>query len=111
MAIVANRDECQRLEETRAMTNGNELKAWQYVTNVGKRKQAIAVALSFPEGSEVRSKIFEEVNIDKLTNDDGMNVLLRHLVKWSKKDEMSAGYEVWIRFDIYTKEKEDAMEK
>lgn len=88
-----------------------ELKAWQFVTNVGKKKQAVAVALSFPEGSEVRSKIFEEVNIDELTNDDGMKVLLRHLDKWYKKDEMSAAYEAWTRFDNYTKEKEDAMEK
>lgn len=83
-----------------------ELKAWQFVTNVGKKKQAVAVALSFPEGSEVRNKIFEE-----LTNDDGMNVLLRHLDKWYKKDEMSAAYEAWTRFDNYTKGKEDAMEK
>ncbi|KAK4305735.1 hypothetical protein Pmani_022381 [Petrolisthes manimaculis] len=88
-----------------------ELKAWKFVTNIGKKKQAMAVALSFPEGSEVRSKIFEEVNIDKLMNDDGMNVLLQHLDKWYQKDEMSAAYEAWTRFVTFTKVNEDAMEK
>ncbi|KAK4294458.1 hypothetical protein Pmani_032911 [Petrolisthes manimaculis] len=88
-----------------------ELKAWKFVTNIGKKKQAMAVALSFPEGSEVRSKIFEEVNIDELMNDDGMNVLLQHLDKWYQKDEMSAAYEAWTRFDTFTKVNEDAMEK
>ncbi|KAK4317301.1 hypothetical protein Pmani_011614 [Petrolisthes manimaculis] len=75
-----------------------ELKAWKFVTNIGKKKQAMAVALSFPEGSVVRSKIFEEVNIDELMNDDGMNVLLQHLDKWYQKDEMSAAYEAWTRY-------------
>ncbi|KAK4305604.1 hypothetical protein Pmani_022572 [Petrolisthes manimaculis] len=88
-----------------------ELKAWKFVTNIGKKKQAMAVALSFPEGSEVRSKIFEEVNIDELMNDDGMNVLLQHLDKWYQKDEMSAAYDAWTRFDTFTKVNEDAMEK
>ena len=31
-----------------------ELEAWQLVTATEKKKQAISVALSFPEGSEVR---------------------------------------------------------
>ena len=88
-----------------------ELKAWQLVTNIEKKKQAVTVALSFPEESEVRSKIFEEVDIDKLGIDDGVSVLLQHLDKWYKKDEMSAAYEAWIRFDNFRREKEDTMEK
>lgn len=87
-----------------------ELKAWQFVTNIGKKKQAVAVALSFPEGSEVRSKIFEEVNIDDLTDDNGVKTLLQHLDNWYKKDEMSAAYEAWTRFDTYFKGKDDSME-
>lgn len=62
-----------------------ELKAWQLLTNIGKKKQAVTVALSFPEGSEVRGKIFEEVNIEELANGDGMEVLLQHMDKWYKK--------------------------
>ena len=88
-----------------------EIKTWQLGTNVGKKKQAVTVALSFPEGSEVRGKIFEEVDIEGLAGDDGMNVLLQHLDKWYKKDEMSAAYEAWTRFDNYKKEKDDSMEK
>lgn len=88
-----------------------ELKAWQLVSCVGKKKQAVTVALSFPEGSEVRSKIFEEVNIEELASDDGMKTLLQHLDKWYQKDEMSAAYEAWTKFDTYKKEKESTMEK
>ncbi|XP_045105480.1 uncharacterized protein LOC123500989 [Portunus trituberculatus] len=62
-----------------------ELRGWQLVTNVEKKKQAVTVALAFPEGSEVRGKIFEEVNIDDLAKDDGVEVLLRHLDKWYKR--------------------------
>lgn len=88
-----------------------ELKAWQLLTNIGKKKQAVTVALSFPEGSEVRGKLFEEVNIEELANGDGMEVLLQHMDKWYKKDEMSAAYEAWTRFDSYKRGKEDTMEK
>jgi len=76
-----------------------------------EEKQAVTVALSFPEGSEVRGKIFEEVNIEELANGDGMEVLLQHMDKWYKKDEMSAAYEAWTRFDSYKRGKEDTMEK
>ena len=38
-------------------------------------------------------------------------MLLQHLDKWYKKDEMSAAYEAWTRFDNYKKEKEITMEK
>ena len=76
-----------------------------------KKKQAVTVALAFPEGSEVRSKIFEEVNIDDLAKDDGVQALLGQLDKWYKKDEMSAAYEAWTRFDSYKKGREDTMEK
>lgn len=88
-----------------------EFKAWQLVTGIEKKKQAVTVALSFAEGSEVRSKIFEEVNIEDLAAEDGVEVLLQHLDKWYKKDEMSAAYEAWTRFDSYKKVKEDTMEK
>ena len=88
-----------------------ELKAWQLVTNIEKKKQAVTNALSFPEGSEVRDKLFEEVNVETLAADDGVKVLLDHLDKWYKKDEMSAAYEAWTRFDNCKKEKEDTMEK
>lgn len=88
-----------------------ELEAWKLVTSVEKKKQAVTVALAFPEGSEVRDKVFAEVNIADLAKDDGVDTLLQHLDKWYKQDEMSAAYEAWTRFDNYSKEKEDTMEK
>ena len=88
-----------------------ELKAWQLATKLEKKKQAVTVALSFPEGSEVRGKIFEDVGIQQLVVEDGVDVLLQHLDKWYKRDEMSAAYEAWTKFDSYKKVKEDTMEK
>lgn len=62
-----------------------ELEAWLLVTNVDKKKQAITVALSFPEGSEVRDRIFGEVEMNDLNSEDGMAKLLEYLDKWYKK--------------------------
>lgn len=88
-----------------------ELEAWQLVTRVEKKKQAVTVTLAFPEGSEVRDKVFAEMKIADLAMDNGVSVLLQHLDKWYKKDEMSAAYEAWTRFNNYRKEKEDTMER
>ncbi|KAK4311282.1 hypothetical protein Pmani_017216 [Petrolisthes manimaculis] len=64
-----------------------ELEAWQLVTNVEKKKQAITVALSFPEGSEVRDRVFNEIEITVLNADDGMKALLQQMDTWYKKDK------------------------
>lgn len=71
----------------------------------------MTVALSFPEGSEVRSKSFEEVDVEKLAEENGLETLFKQLDDWYKKDEMSAAYEAWTGFDCYKKEKDDTMEK
>ena len=88
-----------------------EIKAWQLATNIKKEKQAVSVALSFPEGSEVRGKVFEEVDVDSLATVDGMTQLFQYLDKWYKKDDMSAAYEAWTKFDNYKRKNEDSMEK
>ena len=88
-----------------------EISAWDLVSTVEKKAKAITVALSFPEGSDVRDKVFSEIKIDDLNKDEGLKTLLDSLDKWYKKDELSAAYESWTRFDTYKKEKQDNMEK
>ena len=88
-----------------------EIAAWEIVCKIEKKERALAVALSLPEGSEVRDKVFGEVNIQSLNTDDGMNLLIQQLDKWYKKDELSGAYEAWTKFDSYRKEKEESMEK
>ena len=84
-----------------------EIKAWQKVTTVEENKQALAIALALPEGSEVRTRVFEETGpIDELNSADGVKKLLERLDKWYKKDNLSAAYEAWTGFDMYKRSKD-----
>lgn len=87
-----------------------ELEAWLLVTNVDKKKQAITVALSFPEGSEVRDRIFSQVEINYLNSEDGMAKLLEYLDKWYKKDKLTGAYDSWTDFDSFRKSDHTKME-
>ena len=62
-----------------------EICAWQLVCKVIKKKQAPFVALSFPEGSEIRDKVFSQIDIASLNCDDCMKLLIEQLDKWYKK--------------------------
>ena len=86
-----------------------ELQAWQVITNVAKKKQAVAIALSFEE-SEVRQRVFHEIKLEELHADDGLDKLLEHLDKWYKKDKLSGAYDAWNNFDKYTKEGNESIE-
>ena len=88
-----------------------EIAAWELICGVDKKKQALLIALSFPEGSEVRDKVFNEVKNADLNKEDGLKVLLEHLDKWYKRDDLSAAYESWTKFDSYKKVKEEEMDK
>ena len=88
-----------------------EIAAWELICNVAAKNRALLVALSFPEGSEVRDKVFNEVKTEELNTENGMKLLLEHLDKWYKRDEMSTAYESWTKFDSYKKVKEEEMEK
>lgn len=88
----------------------SELQAWQVISKVEKKNQALAIALSFDEGSEVRDKVFHEIKINELNVDDGMTKLLEYLDKWYKKDELSGAYEAWGNFDKYKKSEDISIE-
>ena len=75
-----------------------ELQAWLVITKVEKKKQAVAIVLSFEDGSEVRDKVFHEIDIEELNSTDGVEKLLEHLDKWYKKDELAGSYEAWNNF-------------
>ena len=87
-----------------------ELKGWRLVTKVEKKAQALTVALSFDEGSEVRDKVFSELDISVLHADDGMKILIENLDKWYKKDELSSAYESWSNFYKFKRNEECSIE-
>lgn len=76
----------------------NELNFWKRITKVEKKQQGIAVALSLPEGSTVREKVFSELDLDSLDSDDGFDKLVTFLDKIYKKDDLSAAYDSWAKF-------------
>ena len=80
-----------------------ELKAWTFVTDLAKEKQAFAVALSFSENdpSHIRDKIFCELKIDNLKKETGMETLVEFINKLFKKDELTEMYEYYVSFDRY----------
>ena len=63
-----------------------ELEGWSLVTKVEKKSQALTVALSFEEGSEVRDKVFNELDTNISHADDRLKKLIENLDKWYKTD-------------------------
>ena len=88
----------------------DEIKVWQSVTDLEEKKQAPAIALSFPEESSVRDKVFSELGVDNLNVDNGVDVLIRFLDKIYKKDELSSAYETYTKFDRFKKSPQMSME-
>ena len=84
-----------------------ELALWQLATTTEKKKQALLIALSFPEDSEVRHRVMNETDqedLNKLSTDDGVKTLLEILDKYYKKDDLSAAFESWSKFVSYLRE-------
>ena len=81
-----------------------ELAFWQLATIAEKKKQALLIALSFPEDSEVRHRVFNETDqteLDKLSTDDGVKILLEILDKYYKKNDLSEAFKSWSKFVSY----------
>ena len=89
----------------------DEVQVWQTVTELEIKKQGPAIALSLPEESSIRDKVFSELGVDKLHTDDGVKTLINFLDKIYKQDELSAAYEVYTQFDRYEKTPNMTMKK
>ena len=89
-----------------------EIKVWQALTELEKKKQGLAIALSLPEEGQnsVRDKVFSEISADVLNADDGVTKLIEFLDKIFKKDELSEAYETYVEFDRFRRSKVSSME-
>ena len=58
-----------------------ELLAWREVTDPGKDKQGVATALPLPEDdkTQIREKVFEQISLDDLKKEDGLDTLITFL--------------------------------
>ena len=65
--------------------------AWTVVTEPSREKQAVAVALSLPEGDKrkIKEKVFGELKLDELYSENGMSILFEFLDKLLLPDELT----------------------
>ena len=78
-----------------------EIKAWGRTTTVEKKRQALTIALSLPEDdpSNIRDKVFNELDLEELEKDEGVEVLLKYFDKQFGRDDLTVMYEKYIDFD------------
>lgn len=88
-----------------------EVEFWAELTKIPKNQQGIAVALSLPEGSSAREKVFSELTLTDLKNDTGLASLLKFLKKYFKDDGIASIYSEYAKFHDLTRGKTDSMEK
>ena len=85
-----------------------ELEAWKQITEVDKKKQGIAIALSLPEehesGTCIREKVFDEIDLNVLNADDGLAKLLVFLDQKLGKDELSDSLEKFEDFEDFCRD-------
>ena len=78
-----------------------QLLAWREVTDICKTKQGIVIALSLSENEEfqIKEKVFNQVSLDDLKKEDGLDILIQFLDKHLKKDDLTDSIEKFEEFD------------
>ena len=89
----------------------NELLAWKRITEVKKEKQGILVALSLPDDAEcgIRERVFDEVSLDDLEKENGLDTLIEFLDKHLGKDDLADSLLKFEDFEEFIKEDEQSM--
>ena len=78
-----------------------EMLAWKEITDLPKNKQGIAVALSLPADDEhqIKDEVFDQIPLDDLKTDFGLNILIAFLDKHLAKDDLAESVEKFDDFD------------
>ena len=89
-----------------------ELEAWKVITDVPKKKQGIAIALTLPDDhpSGIRAKVFEEIKLTDLDKGTGLDSLLQFMDKNLGKDDITDQYEKFEEFEDYRRSGENITE-
>ena len=82
-----------------------EVLAWSEITELKRDKQGIAVALSLPEEDEnqIKDKVFDQIPIDDLKDDSGLDILLAFLDKHLGKDDLADSLDKFEDFDEFSR--------
>ena len=88
-----------------------ELSAWRLVTDLKPEKQGIVVALSLPEedGLKIREKVFEEIKLEDLNVEGGLDTLIEFLDKQLGKDELENALERFEDFEDYSRHSDESI--
>ena len=80
-----------------------KLLAWREVTDLSKEKQGVAIALSLPEEdkNKIQEKVFNQIGLDQLKRDDGLDILIQFLDSILLKDELSDSFEKFQEFEEF----------
>ena len=80
--------------------------AWKEITDLPKNRQDIAVALSLPVDDEhqIKDKVFDQIPLDDLKTDFGLNILIAFLDKHLAKDDLADSVEKFDDFDDFRRE-------
>ncbi|CAL4069464.1 unnamed protein product [Meganyctiphanes norvegica] len=88
-----------------------EVECWGSVTNIAKSKQGMAVALSLPDDSSIKNKIFTELETADLQSTNGVDKILEYMDKLYLKDDLLNANEMFNNFDDYVKKPSDTMKE
>ena len=78
-----------------------EFEAWSLTTSAEKEKQGLLVALSLPEDdpTNIRDKVFSEVDLNELKAAGGLNSLIKYFDNQFGRDDLTVAYERYIEFE------------
>ena len=88
-----------------------ETRAWALITDLSRKKQAIAVALHLPADheSKIKEKVFEQLELEELQKESGLSTLLDFLDKHLQKDGLTYILEKFGDFENYKRKDGQSM--
>ena len=89
-----------------------ELTCWLKLDVLEKSKQGIAIALSLPEkhSSKIKDKVFNQLTIEQLGEEDGIDELIKTLDKHLGKDDLSDVFDKYLDFEKYYRTTESVQD-
>ena len=87
-------------ESTGYDTWKNEIKIWELVTDLDKKKQALAITLTLTGKAKVAAL---SIKAEDLNKEDGMKTLFKVLDEVFLKERKDSAYEAYKNFDIFRK--------
>ena len=90
-----------------------ELLAWREITELSKNKQGIAVALSLPYDDEnkIKDKVFDQIALDELKDENGLNILIAFIDKHLGKDDLADSIEKFEDFDDFKRKDRQTIQE